>query len=151
MNFFQRLLQTSDDRTAALLRITLGIVLFPHGAQKALGWFGGYGISATLGFFESMHIPVFFGVLAIIAEFLGSIALIVGFMGRLSAFGIACVMLVAVFTAHIGNGFFMNWAGTAKGEGFEYHILAVGIAIAVMIKGSGALSVDRMLSRKSQA
>ena len=114
-----------------------------------LGWFGGYGFSGTMGFFTGqMGIPAVFAFLAILAEFAGSLGLISGLLTRIAAFGIAANMLVAILTAHLGNSFFMNWYGNQKGEGFEYHLLALGIAIAVMIRGAGAASVDsRILNR----
>ncbi len=152
MNPFKKLIQTNDDLGATLIRVALGIVIFPHGAQKLLGWFGGYGVEGTLGYFSSAHgIPAVFGMLAIIAEFFGSIALVLGFLGRVSAFGIAATMVVAVLTSHLGNGFFMNWTGQGAGEGFEYHILAVAMAAVVMIKGSGAYSIDRVLASDRSA
>jgi len=130
------LLKTDDSVTPLIARLTLGLVMFPHGAQKALGSFGGYGFSATMNFFTGqLHIPALFAFLAIAAEFAGSIALITGFFSRVSAFGIAIVMLVATLTVHGSNGFFMNWAGNQKGEGFEYHLLAIGLALVVIISG----------------
>ena len=144
---FQKLMNTSDDFVVTLLRLALGAVFFVHGAQKALGWFGGFGFRATLGFFtQQMHIPAVLAVLAIAAEFLGSIGLIVGFLGRVAAFGIATNMVVAVVLVHRHFGFFANWLGTQKGEGYEYHLLAIAVALAIMIKGSGAFSIDRALS-----
>ena len=100
----------------------------------------------TLQFFTSSSIPTCFALLAIAAEFLGSLVLAVGFLTRVAAFGIACVMLVAIATVHWPHGFFMNWSDTQQGEGFEYHLLALGIAIAVMILGGGAWSVDGVLA-----
>jgi putative oxidoreductase len=147
---FRKLLATSDDWTLTLLRLVMGMVFFMHGAQKALGWFGGYGFSGTMGFFtQQMHIPAAFAFLAICAEFLGGIGLIVGLLSRVAAFGIACNMTVAVLLVHAQFGIFMNWTGQQKGEGFEYHLLALAIAFVVMIKGSGALSLDRVLTSKS--
>ena len=144
---FRRLIGTADDSVIAILRLVLGAVFFAHGAQKALGWFGGYGFSGIMGFFtQAMHIPAPLAFLAICAEFLGGIGLIVGLLGRVAAFGIACNMLVAVGMVHWHFGFFANWFGNQKGEGFEYHLLALAIALAVMIKGSGAFSIDRALS-----
>lgn len=141
---FKKITQTTDCWVDVLLRLTLGLVMFPHGAQKALGWFGGFGFSGTYGMFtEKMGIPGVFAVLAIAAEFLGSLGLITGTLTRIAAFGIFCVMLVAVLTVHHGNGFFMNWMGNQAGEGFEYHILAMGLALAIIIKGAGPASVDR--------
>jgi putative oxidoreductase len=132
---------------ATILRLVLGIVFFAHGAQKMLGWFGGYGFSGTMGFFtHQLGIPAVFAFLAISAEFFGGLGLIVGFLGRIAAFGIACNMLVAVAMVHHNFGLFMNWAGTQKGEGFEFHLLALAMLLAVIILGSGALSVDAALS-----
>ncbi len=140
----RKLVSTSDDRTQALLRITLGAVMFPHGAQKALGLFGGYGFSGTMGFFTgTMGIPAPFAFLAIAAEFAGALGLIFGLFSRVAALGIASVMAVAIATVHAQNGFFMNWTGTQKGEGFEYHLLVLALSVAVLVRGSGAFSLDR--------
>ncbi len=134
MKPLQRLLATSDSVAPTIARLTLGLVMFPHGAQKALGWFGGYGYSGTMGFFTgTMHIPAVFAFLAIAAEFAGSLALIAGAFSRVAAFGIAAVMAVAIATSHLAHGFFMNWSGAQKGEGFEFHLLALGLAVIVMI------------------
>jgi len=147
---FNKLIQTDDDSAGLILRVLLGIVFFPHGAQKLLGWFGGHGFSGTMGFFtENMGIPVIFAFLAIMAESLGSIALLTGFMTRIAALGIGTVMGVAVLMVHLPNGFFMNWFGNQKGEGFEFHLLAIAIAIALIIKGGGKWSIDRLLSKES--
>ena len=144
---FRKLINTSDDPAITVLRLVLGVVFFAHGAQKTLGWFGGYGFSGTMGFFtQGMHIPAAFAFLAICAEFLGSIGLLLGLLGRVAAFGICCNMLVAIFTVHWHFGLFANWFGNQKGEGIEYHLLAIAIALAIMIKGSGAFSIDRALS-----
>src|SRR5262249_39572438 len=130
----------------------LGLVIFPHGAQKVLGWFGGYGYHGTMQFMtQGAHIPAFFAFLAIVAEFAGAIGLVLGLLGRVAALGIGVVMVVAVAVAHLHSGFFMNWAGNKQGEGFEYHILAFAMALAVMIRGSGALSIDRVLTRRLEA
>jgi putative oxidoreductase len=144
----RRLVQTEDDFGMTIVRLALGIVMFPHGAQKLLGWFGGHGFAATMQGMTSGGLPAAVVFLVIVAEFFGSLGLIAGFLGRLGAFGILCVMLGAIFTVHLPNGFFMNWMGNQKGEGFEYHLLAIGMALAVLIKGSGAFSVDRSLSDK---
>ena len=144
----KKLLQTKEDVSMLVLRLGLGIVFFPHGAQKALGWFGGYGFNATLAAFtDKMHIPLVFAFLAIAAEFLGAIALILGFFTRVAAFGIAVVMVVAIYMVHGRFGFFMNWSGAQKGEGFEYHLLVIAIAVALMIKGGGSFSIDKKLSK----
>ena len=144
---FQRLIRTDHDATTTLLRLTLAVVFFPHGAQKVLGWFGGNGFSATMEFFTSGGMPWIVAFLVLMGEFLGPIGLAVGLLSRFAAFGIGVIMVGAVVMVHGSHGFFMNWYGTQQGEGFEYHLLALGLAIAVMIKGSGAFSIDRQLSR----
>jgi putative oxidoreductase len=142
-----KLVRTDNDLTTAVLRFVLGVVFFVHGAQKMLGWFGGYGYSGTMGFFTGvMHIPAIFAFLAIVAEFFGGIGLIFGFLTRIAAFGILSNMIVAVAMVHGQFGFFMNWTGAQKGEGFEYHILAIAIAAFLLVRGAGAVSVDRLLS-----
>ena len=144
----RKLMSTTNDPVLTILRLLLGLVFFAHGTQKALGWFGGYGFTGTMGFFTNMmHIPAPFAFLAICAEFLGSIGLILGLLGRIAALGIACNMLVAVGMVHWHFGLFANWSGNQKGEGIEYHLLALAIALAIMIKGSGAFSVDGALSK----
>ena len=144
----RKLLQTPNEITYTILRLVLGIVFFAHGAQKMLGWFGGYGFSGTMHFFtQTAHIPAPFAFLAICAEFFGGIGLIIGFLTRIAAFGITCNMLVAILTVHIHNGFFMNWYGNQKGEGFEYHLLVIAIAAVLLIRGGGAFSADRALSK----
>lgn len=145
----RRIFATTDDIGLTILRVTLGIVFLAHGSQKMLGWFGGNGFTNTMHYFESTGIPAVFAFLAIAAEFFGGIGLILGLLGRIAAFGILCNMLVAIFKVHAGNGLFMNWTGKQHGEGFEYHLLAIAIALAILLNGSGALSVDRMLSRDS--
>ena len=146
----KKIIQTDKDISSLVLRVLPGIVFFPHGAQKVFGWFGGFGFSGTMGFFTGkMGIPAIFAFLAIMAEFLGPLGLLSGFLTRIAAFGIACNMTVAIFMVHLPNGFFMNWFGNQKGEGYEYHILAVAIAIALMIKGGGKLSVDELISEKA--
>jgi len=145
------LLTTDADWTQTIIRLILGLVFFAHGAQKALGWFGGYGFSGTMGFFTGMmHIPALFAVLAIAAEFLGGLGLVVGLLTRVAAFGIFCNMVVAVAMIHHQFGFFMNWAGTQKGEGFEFHLLVLAITVFLMIRGAGAASVDRLLSSSAK-
>jgi putative oxidoreductase len=147
----KRLMQTDDSVGLFLVRVVLGIVIFPHGAQKVLGWFGGHGFSGTMDFFtQQLGIPAPLVVLVILAEFLGALGLIVGFLGRIGAFGVLCVMLGAIFIIHLQHGFFMNWYGTNRGEGIEYHLLAIGMSLAVLVQGSGRFSVDRaIMSRRT--
>jgi len=146
-----KLLSTQDDLAPLVMRVMLGIVFIPHGAQKVLGWFGGYGLEGTLNFLtQTMGLPLFLAALVIAAESLGALGLIVGFLTRITALGIACVMTGAIFTVHLKNGFFMNWTGNQAGEGFEFHLLAIALAVALMITGGGKASVDIYLSRKKR-
>jgi putative oxidoreductase len=145
-DILRKLLSTPNDFTLTIVRLVLGIVFFAHGAQKMLGWFGGYGFQGTMGFFTHSGIPAPLAFLAICAEFFGGLGLIVGLLSRIAAFGIMVNMLVAIATVHRFNGFFMNWFGNQKGEGYEYHLLAVALCLVVMIKGAGALSLDRALA-----
>jgi putative oxidoreductase len=145
----KRLLSTTNDWTLTLLRLVLGIIFFAHGAQLVLGWFGGFGYEASMrAFTQQLHIPGVFAFVAIMAQFLGGLGLIFGALGRLAALGIAIDMIVAVVLVHMPNGLFMNWYGVQKGEGYEFHIMAVAIAIVVIIHGSGAASVDLDVSRR---
>lgn len=146
---FKKLIQTNDDVAVLVLRLLLGIVFFPHGMQKLFGWFGGPGFSGMMGMFTTqMGIPAVFAFLAIMAEGLGSLGLITGLLTRVAAFGIAVNMAVAVYMIHWQNGFFMNWFGNQKGEGYEFHLLVIAIGIALMITGGGKWSIDRALSEK---
>ena len=145
----KKIFKTNDEIAPLILRVLLAVVFFPHGAQKVLGWFGGHGFSGTMKFFtEGAHIPALFAFLAILAEFGGAIALFFGLLTRVSAFGIGTVMAVAVMKVHAANGFFMNWEGKQMGEGFEYHLLALAIALALMAQGGGKVSLDSLIYRK---
>ncbi len=146
---FRNLMWTENDWAATFLRVTLGVVFLAHGAQKVLGWFGGFGFRATMdAFTHQMGIPAPLAFLAIAAEFLGGLGLLLGFLGRIAAFGIFCNMVVAVLMVHRQFGLFMNWLGNQKGEGIEYHLLAIAIALALMLRGSGALSLDYLIAKK---
>lgn len=145
---FDRVFHTSSDYMLTWLRLIAGAVMFAHGAQKVLGWFGGGGYDATLAGFQSLGIPTALGVLAIATEFFGSIALMLGLLGRLVAVGLTIEMIVAVALVHLPHGFFMNWMGMQAGEGFEYHILYIALVVPIIVRGSGALSVDHMLDVK---
>ena len=143
----RRLYATDDSIATAILRLTLGAVFFAHGAQKMLGWFGGFGFRGTMCFFtDLMHVPAPLAFLAIAAEFFGGIGLIFGFLTRIAALGIGVNMAVAILAVHRAFGFFMNWTGTQKGEGFEFHILVLAIVSYLMIRGAGAFSVDQLLT-----
>jgi putative oxidoreductase len=143
----RRLFATDESIATAILRLVLGIVFFAHGAQKTFGWFGGFGFSGTMAFFTgTMHIPSPLAFLAIAAEFFGGLGLILGFLTRIAAFGIGVTIAVAIATVSGHVGFFMNWFGTQRGEGYEYHLLVLAMTTFLMIRGPGAFSVDRALS-----
>ena len=142
---------TRNDWTGLILRLTLGIVLFPHGAQKLLGWFGGFGFDGTMQFFTgSMGLPWIVGFLVILIESIGALLLVLGLGSRIMSLGILAVMTGILFTSHIQNGFFMNWFGKAAGEGFEFDLLCMGLAIAIMINGGGRLALDGSISKLLQ-
>jgi putative oxidoreductase len=143
-------LSTPSDSAATIARLALGIMILPHGLQKTVGLFGGYGFEGTMGFFtETLGIPALFAFLAIAAEFAGGLGLILGLSGRIAALGVGSVMVVAALMSHVQHGFFMNWGGgmPAGAEGWEFHLLAVALAAIVLLRGSGSMSVDRLLTR----
>lgn len=147
---FHALVRTGDELAPTLARIALGVAILPHGAQKTVGWFGGYGFTNTMHWFtDSMNIPWIFGFAAIVAESLGALALLAGFATRIAALGVGAVFLTAVATIHYQFGFFMNWEGSQGGEGVEYFILGLALVTIVLIQGGGRLSVDRALSSPS--
>src|SRR6202051_4997775 len=140
------MLGTDGDWVITIARIVLGVVFFAHGAQMALGWFGGPGLKNTVRVFrEHLRIPAPLAVLAVAAEFLGGLGLIVGLLSRVAALSIAMVMIVALLAVHWKFGFFMNWYGDIQGHGIEYHVLVLALALAVIIRGAGAFSLDQAL------
>jgi putative oxidoreductase len=142
-----RLCATRADWAVPALRLSLAVVMFPHGAQKALGWFGGYGWSGTMGYLTgSIGLPAPLAALLILTELLAPVALLLGLLTRPAALGIAAIMAGAIATVHAQHGFFMNWFGDQKGEGFEYHLLVIGMALALLVRGGGSASLDRRLS-----
>lgn len=143
------IVKTQPGFAATFLRLPLGVTILAHGSQKLLGLFGGSGFSATMNMFtHRMHIPPVFALLSIAAEFFGGIGLILGFLSRIAAFGICVNMIVAMWLVALPYGLFINWSGRQKGEGIEYHLLAIGATVAIMILGGGSLSVDLGLSRR---
>ena len=143
---FAPLFATRPDWTGPLLRLALGGVMWAHGAQKLLGWFGGYGFSGTMKFFtDAVHLPWLLGLLVIVIEFFGALNVLVGLASRLWAALLAVLTLGIVSTSHLQNGFFMNWFGNQKGEGYEYFLLVLGLAGALLVNGSGRFSVDGLL------
>jgi len=141
------LVATSDSIAPLFLRLALGLMILPHGLQKTLGWFGGYGFQGTMGYLtNTVGAPWIFALLAILAESVGGVMLLAGVGTRIAALGIGGVMLVAA-AQHRSNGFFMNWFGNQKGEGIEFHLLALGMVLALLALGGGKWSVDSVLAR----
>lgn len=141
-----KIFNTTNDWTGLVTRLSIGLILFPHGAQQMLGIFGGYGFTGTMGFLTgTLHLPWLIAFMVITIEFFGSISLVTGFASRLWSIAIIVIFIGTIFTAHIGNGFFMNWYGTQKGEGFEYALLVIGLSIATLINGSGKYSIDNII------
>jgi putative oxidoreductase len=146
------LFQTDESWAGLILRFTLGLVMFPHGAQKLLGWYGGFGFSGTMDFFTgTMHLPWLIAFLVIIGESFSSIALLAGLLTRFTTVSLAVIMLGAITMVHMPNGFFMNWSGKQTGEGYEYHLLVIGISLALLITGAGKWSVDKVIAERVRA
>lgn len=146
---FRKLIHTDASWATRIVSLMLGIVFFPHGAQKMFGWFGGPGFAGEMELLTGLvGLPAVVALLVILGEFFGSLGLIVGFLSRAAAAGIAVIMVGAVVVAHLQHGFFMNWSGQQAGEGFEYHLLALALCAVVMLRGSGAASVDRALTAR---
>ncbi len=145
------LLDTSRDSAATVLRVALGAVILPHGLQKVFGWFDGFGLAATFDFFAGIGVPAPVAALVIASDLVGSLLLIVGLFTRVAAVGAGLVMLGAVVLYHAPNGFFMNWGGQPRGEGFEFHLLAIGMAVALALSGGGRASLDGWLVARLRA
>ena len=146
--FMKCLFQTNDKFSYWIPRVILGCVMLPHGAQKLFGWFGGFGFTNTMAYFtQTAGLPWIIAFLIVMGESLGSLGLILGFFTRLSALGLICIMVGAIITVHIPNGFFMNWFGKQAGEGFEYHLLVIGMSIPLLISGGGKYSVDALIHK----
>ena len=147
------LLRTAEEPSPLIARVTLGLVLIPHGAQHVLGWLGGYGFHGTLAWMTgTLGFPAPLAVLALVTEFVAPVALVLGLGGRIAALGIVGLMVGALST-HAANGFFMNWFGQlpAGQEGFEYHLIAIALAGTIVLQGSGAWSIDARLVRRESA
>jgi putative oxidoreductase len=145
-----KLFNTPDSWTMAIIRVFLGLVVFPHGAQKLLGWFGGYGFEGTMNYFtQTVGLPWIVGVTVTILEFFGAIALILGIGTRVVASAYLVLAIGIVFTSHIEHGFFINWFGTQSGEGYEYFLLWIAMALALVVNGAGKFSLDRIVLTRS--
>ena len=143
----RKLLSTPNDPTLTLARIILAVIFFAHGSQKMFGFFGGRGVTGTIAIFQqTMGIPAPLTILAMTAEVFGAIGLFLGLFSRIAALGVLVVMIIAPFANHLYPNFFMNWTGRQTGEGFEYHLLAIALIVSVLVRGAGALSIDRLLT-----
>ncbi|HXH60488.1 MAG TPA: DoxX family protein [Fimbriimonadaceae bacterium] len=147
--FLQALVATRPGWGPVVLRLGLAAMLWPHGAQKLLGLFGGYGFSATMGAM-SQSLPAAIVFLVIMGEFFGSILIASGFLTRFAAASVAVIMAGAALTVHLHNGFFMNWMGNQPGEGFEFHLLAISMAVTLLVQGAGSASIDLRLTKRAK-
>ncbi len=149
---WRALLATDRSYAPLALRVTLAVVMLPHGVQKAFGWLGGYGWSGSMNFLtESMGLPVMLAAGVILLEVVGPLLLLVGLGTRAVAAAFMGLMIGAVATVHGAHGFFMNWSGSQAGEGFEYHLLMIGVALGLVLQGGGRGSVDSLITRNSEA
>jgi putative oxidoreductase len=147
-----RIVATRPAVSGLILRLGLALVLFPHGAQKLLGWYGGYGWSGTMGFLTGkIGLPTPVAALVILIEALGPLFLLLGLLTRPVALGVIAIMIGAISTVHAPNGFFMNWSGAQAGEGFEYHLLVIAMALSLLVSGAGSLSADARLTQAANA
>lgn len=142
MTRLARLMRTNPDPLLLVARLVIGIVMFAHGSQKVFGIFGGGGLDGAYAFFGSFGIPPWLATLGIIAEFGGALALLFGVLGRVAAAGLIVNMLVAITVVHGRFGFFMNWGGQQAGEGIEFHLITIALLLMILVRGSGALSID---------
>lgn len=148
-NLVKTLLTTNPNIGFSIARLTLGLVIFPHGAQKLLGLFGGYGYSATMeSLTTQMSLPSIVAFSVIMIEFFGSISLVLGFFSRFWALSLACMFTGIIITTQLEHGFFMNWFGDQAGEGYEYSLLIIGLALSIVVNGSGKWSIDNVISKK---
>lgn len=148
MELITKLLSTDASLASLVLRLSLGSVIWMHGAQKLLGLFGGYGFTGTMEFFtKSMNLPWIVAFLVILGEFFGGIGLVLGLATRFFALYVGTILFFAMFLVHWQNGFFMNWFGNQKGEGIEFFILFLSMSMALVLTGGGKLSLDSWISQ----
>ena len=150
-SMIKSLLQTDSDYVYTFLRIIAGIIVFPYGMQKLFGWssapgFGVPGIKGSLEQITARNIPKFIAWLIIIGQSFGSIALMSGFLGRIAAGGLFIIFTGALIV-HLPDGWTLNWFGSKKGEGIEYFVLLLSLLLVIVLKGSGALSMDYWLTK----
>jgi putative oxidoreductase len=141
----KKIILRKTDITSALLRIMLAIIIFPHGAQKMLAWFGGYGFNRTMSYFtDTLGLPYWIALIVIIIEFISPILLLLGSFSRIVAASIFALFIGIILTSHLDNGFFMNWFGNQPGEGYEYHLLILTISMAIIILGPGKYTIGKL-------
>ncbi len=146
MKYLNTTLSSSNSIAPFIARLTLAFVIFPHGAQKLFGWWGGFGFNGTMQFFtENMGIPYILALVVILVESVGAVLLALGLLSRLNALLIGVTMFVAMIMVTASNGFFMNWFGNQAGEGIEYHLLTIGLSLLILVSGGGKWSLDRLL------
>jgi len=139
------------DYTLLLVRLSIAITVAVHGTQKLFGWFGGFGFDGTMGFFtQTIGLPYVLALGIILIETVGMLALALGIFSRFMSYGVIAIMIGAIATVHLPNGFFMNWFGTQTGEGFEFHLLLICLSAVVSINGAGAFSIDNLLLKKKR-
>lgn len=149
MKTFNFLFNSTAHYTGLIIRLTLALVILPHGTQMLLGWFGGNGFSSTMQYFTQVEqLPWIIGFMVILIQSFGSIFILLGAGSRIVAFGLVVLFVGIIITSHYEHGFFMNWYGTQKGEGYEYHLLVIGLSLALMASGSGNYSLDRLLAKR---
>jgi len=140
------LFSSGSDWTGFILRLTVGLIIFPHGAQHLLGWFGGFGYKGFMNFLtQTHHLPWLVALTVIAIEFFGSLFLVAGLGSRPWAFAMIVLMVGIILSSHVQHGFFMNWIGAQQGEGYEFHLLVIGLCIAIILNGGGKLSLDGAL------
>ncbi|MDT0607043.1 DoxX family protein [Croceitalea rosinachiae] len=148
-HLFKKLIKTHSNLGFSIARLTLGLVIFPHGAQKLLGLFGGYGYSGTMeSLTAQMGLPSIIAFSVIMIEFFGSISLVLGLFSRFWAISLAGMFTGIIITTQLEHGFFMNWYGNQAGEGYEYSLLVIGLALSIVFNGSGKWSIDSLISKK---
>jgi putative oxidoreductase len=144
-----QVLSAKNDWTGVVLRVMLGVVVAAHGAQKLLGWFGGYGFEGTMQYFtDTVGLPWLVGFGVILLESFGALLLIAGLGSRLLGAAMALLFVGIILTTHAQHGFFMNWFGNGSGEGMEFSLLAIGLSAGLVCNGSGRYSLDQLLTHR---
>lgn len=148
----QLFMQTTDSNAAMIIRIVLGLIIFPHGAQHLLGWFGGFGYSGFMNWLiTEKHLPWIVAFLVVQIEFFGSLLLIAGLATRFVSALTIVLFIGIILASHLQFGFFMDWLASMPGEGYEFHLLIIGMCLSLLISGGGKYSVDWFIGKKSHS